>query len=296
MTQALTTVAFHAFRAAAEQLIDAKRSENTRKAYRRDLAAWLEFCGGYGVDPIAPALGQAALWRDQMLARRLSNETVRRHLASLASLYRVALAQGVVRSNPFHPAVLGYPPANTLGKTKLVTDDVAHAMIAHAEIKGHTRDVAILRLFYDTGLRRESIATIKRSDYTPPRLRVVVKGGIEKELMLPEATCAMIDRWIIEHPLGAYLFPSRDGTSHISLRMINTIVSTHGAAVGAPDVHPHCFRAALATAGYDAGLPEYEIQAALGHKDPKTTRRYDRGARGLDATVKIANFRTKRGV
>lgn len=294
MTTALTTAPFNRFRAAALQLIDAKRSLNTRKAYTRDLDAWIEFCANHAIDPLAPALGHATAFRDGLDRRELSNETIRRVLASLASIYKVLLVQGLARANPFHPAVLAYPPANTLGKTEIVDDAVARAMIAEAQES--PRDAAILQLLYDTGLRRESVATIKLADIKPPRLRVVIKGGSDKELTLPPASLLAIERHVetLGRGRSPYLFSSRHGETHIALNMINRIVKRYGKAVGAPDVHPHCFRAAFATAGYDAGLPEYEIQAALGHKDPKTTRRYDRGSRGATALTKLADFRSQR--
>jgi integrase len=280
------------FEQAARALIAAKRSENTRAAYVRDLDRWLDFCQAIGVSPAAPPLNASTAFRDHLQAS-LSNESARRVLAAMSSIYRTLLATRAVRVNPFHPAVLSWPPANALPKTRLVEDVHAQAMIAHAETDADAhrgaRDAAILRLLYDTGLRRASVARILRATYRSGVLRAIVKGAKEVEIKLPASSVIAVDRWLAISPPAPYLFPGPGGA--INVATINKIVKQRAAAVGAGHVHPHCFRAAFVTAGYDAGLPEHEIQASVHHSDPKTTRRYDRHARGGAVPSAIAAFR-----
>lgn len=281
------------FERAALALIAAKRSPHTRAAYRRDLQRWLAFCDSEGIDPVAPPLNGTTMFRDHLAT--LSNESARRVLAAMSAVYRGLLRGGAVRSNPFHPAVLSWPVATALPKARLVSDEHALAMIEHAEADGDrrrgARDAAILRLLYDTGLRRSSVATIIRTKYKRNSVETTVKGAKEAELELPSSSTEAIDRWLEVAPESPYLFPGKRGS--INPATINKLVKSRAAAVGAPHVHPHSFRAAFITAGYDAGLPEREVQASAHHADPSTTRRYDRHARGRMVATQVSNFRKK---
>lgn len=285
------------FERAARAVIEAKRSPHTKAAYRADLRLWLSFCATEDIDPTLANLEQSTAFREYLEAHYPAKESARRVIAAMSSVYRSLLRGGAVRTNPFHPAMLTWPPANALPRARLVTDAHARAMIAHAhgESVGRperaARDVAILRLLYDTGLRRSSVAKIVRATYIDGRIQAIVKGDKEIEISLPIVTTAAIDAWLAHRPdRGPYLFPSSDG-GHLHPVSINKLVRRHAKAVGATHVHPHSFRAAFVTAGYDAGLPEHEIQASVHHSDPKTTRRYDRRVRGRAVAAAVETFR-----
>ena len=285
------------FKAAALSLIAAKRSDNTRKAYRADLERWLSFCWAHDVDPMAAPLDAATAFREHLTVAH-SKQTARRALAAMSTIYRVLLGSRLVSANPFHPGVLAWPTETMVNRTALVSAEVAAAMIAGARADARSgkglRDAAILRLLYDTGLRRASVAAIRRQHFEPPIVRAIAKGDKEVEITLPEHTIEALLQWINVSPKSDFLFPGKDGARPIHPLTINKIVNERAEAVGAKGIHPHCFRAAFITAGYDAGLPEYEIQASVHHTDPKTTRRYDRGSRGKAVATQLAEFRKGR--
>ena len=293
------------FERAAQAVISAKRSPHTKAAYRRALAKWLAFCDEEGVNPAMPTLEDVTEWRDALEAR-YANESSRLHIAAMSSVYKTLHRGKAVPGNLFHPAMLAWPPANTLGATRAVTDEVANKMIVAAatppatrnpaaatvNVRSGARDVAILRLLYDTGLRRSSVAAIQRETYDPETgiVRAVVKGEKDVELELPASANEAVQRWLEVAPPSPHLFPGRAG-KHINVASINKLVKHYAEKVGAKGVHPHSFRAAYVTAAYDAGLPEHEIQHAVHHADPKTTRRYDRGARGKKVAKAVESFR-----
>lgn len=284
-----------AFERAAQAVIAAKRSPHTKSAYTQDLGLWLTFCDEEGVDPSMATLEDSTAFRDELVLEG-AKATVIRRLAAMSSVYRALHKGAAVRSNPFHPAMLAWPTGNMLPKTRLVTDEHALAMIDHAMADKRAeigvRDAAILRLLYDTGLRRVSVAQIERKTYVDGCIQAVVKGSKEVELELPQTCRAAIDRWLAVAPSSDHLFPGYDG-SHLNVATINKIVKLRARAIGAPHVHPHSFRAAFVTAAYDAGLPEHEIQASVHHSDPKTTRRYDRKVRGRAVASAVEKFRNK---
>jgi integrase len=57
---------------------------------------------------------------------------------------------------------------------------------------------------------------------------------------------------------------------------------TRKAKLKARRISPHSLRHAFATLARDARVPLEDIQDALNHADPRTTRRYDHGGQRLD--------------
>jgi len=275
---------------AAEEFIRTRRSPKTQEVYRSDLQKWRTFCDHYRVDPRFATLAQARLYRDGLITT-YAPSSVRRMLAVLASIYDILFRTGVVTANPFFAKVLPRPEASTTGTTEIIPNEVAVAMIAAAERS--PRDTAILRLLYDVGLRRASIATARRRHLQGNQLTVTVKGGRTEVAALPAVTLAAVQAWLAVAPPSTFLFPARgpqDASMHEGT--INKIVSRYAAAVG-HRFHPHCFRVAFITEAYDAGLPDRQVQGAVHHRDPKTTQRYDRHARGGDVAEVITARRRK---
>lgn len=284
------------FLAAARELVAAKRSRHTRTAYTADLERWLGFCSLAGVDPALATLGHATRFRDGLL-ERLAPASVLRALTALSAIYRKLLPARIVAANPFHAAVLGRPVVPRIGRTEAVDDDAARRMILLASQES-PRDAALLRLLYDTGLRRMSVARLRRDEIRRVQgrlvLRVPLKGGLEGEVFLPPACARTLEAWILVAPSSEHVFPGRDG-GPIDESVVNHVVGRWAKAAGAEGVHPHRFRAAFVTSAYDAGIPEREIQASVHHSDPDTTRRYDRGSRGSEVAEKVALERERKG-
>lgn len=280
------------FEQAALDAVNAKISKHTIKAYLADLERWLRFCYAMGACPANPGLAAATAFRDHLTAL-VSASSARRVISTMSYIYRTLLRGRVVAGNPFHPALLAWPVESRIGKTAAVDDATAEAMIAGAINDPNQayglRDAAVLRLLYDTGLRRASVAQLKRTTLRGNTIWAIVKGGKEVEVTLPPQTIAVLAAWLALAPESTYLFPGTRGP--INEMTVNHIVKVRAEAVSAEGVHPHCFRAAFITAGYDAGLPEHEIQASAHHGDPRTTRMYDRGARGAGVADAVAKFR-----
>jgi integrase len=155
------------------------------------------------------------------------------------------------------------------------------------------RDLAVLRLLYDTGMRRASVASLRRANVVEREGRIIViyygKGNKRHEGTLPEATAVALQHWMAFAADSPWVFPQdRDWTKHIALSTINLIVRYRSGGV----VHPHQFRAAFITEALDA-LPLHEVQAAVGHADPRMTLRYDRRQRGGGVADAVAKSRTK---
>lgn len=281
---------------AAAALIGAKLSPYTRKAYARELEAWVRFCAGAGADPANPTLNHATAYRTLLLAQGAPT-SARRALAALSSIYGDLVDHGVARVNPFYGRTLDWPKAPESGTTVAVTPEQAEQMLELAAAE--PRDFAILRLLHDLGLRRGSIITLERAALVRRGrelwARVTLKGHGPTEVRLRPETEAAVAAWLRVAPASTFVFPgTQDGHLHES--NVNAIVARYAKAIGEPKLHPHSFRAAFVTAAYDSGLPEAEIQASVHHRDARTTKRYDRGRRGVGVADAVAEWRkTQRG-
>jgi integrase len=64
-------------------------------------------------------------------------------------------------------------------------------------------------------------------------------------------------------------------------RLVRRLAREAGIAA-ADRLSPHSLRHAFATAARSEGVPLEDVQDAMGHADPRTTRRYDRDRHNLD--------------
>lgn len=284
--------------AAAAQLIQTRKAQNTRDAYRRDWAVWTAYAVGRGLDLTQPTL-MDTLGFHASLQETYGTASIARILATLAFFYRAFVSAGLVRTNPFDRAWLPRDTVTT-GKTRAVTVDEALRVIdgatADTSFEGR-RDAAILRLLYDTGARRASVATCRREDIDldTHTLRVVVKGGKERFLEFTTECGHALGHWLTAAPPSPFVFPSprAPSTRSINLATVNKIVTARATVVGVTHLHPHRFRAAFITDAYSAQIPERDIQTAAHHADAAMTRRYDRGVRGQRVADRVATFRNE---
>jgi len=179
------------------------RNEKTVKAYGRDLEDFREFVGAKDINAAAELLlsrghGEAnALvlkYKADMIERKLQPPTVNRRLAAIRSLVKLARVMGWV------PWVLEVSnmPVTSYRDTRGPGREAFSRMLAIAggQAKGKAlRDVALLRLLHDLGLRRGEVAGLdfEDVDLEAGTVAVLGKGRTQKENMTlsPEAKEAL---------------------------------------------------------------------------------------------------------
>jgi site-specific recombinase XerD len=159
------------------------------------------------------------------------------------------------------------------------------------------RDVALLRILGDCGLRSAELRGLTAGDLRRPRsnarhyrLFVRGKGGTEREVDVPEETQSALDTWLAVHPLARGRGLRDDepifvrlgrhrGTQQpepLSAQAVYKLVNHATLAAGVPErlCHPHALRSYWATSLLTDGIPAHVVQAGLGHADLRTTGRY----------------------
>jgi integrase/recombinase XerC len=266
------------------------RSPATLRAYERDLRDFAAFCPA----PTADAAGArllahgpgaanelALLYRAHLQGRGLSPATVNRRLAALRSLCKLARTLGLVGWGLEIEGLRSEAYRDTRGPG---TDGYRRLLAALAEKSDgrSVRDLAIVRLLYDLGLRRAEVCRLDLADYDPagPALLVLGKGRLEKvRLSLPRATSAAIAAWLAVRPAVAspalFVRTDRPGGDRLDGSTVYRIVRGLGEATGVR-VRPHGLRHSSITRVLD--LSGGDIRAAQRfsrHKDVRVLERYD---------------------
>ncbi len=122
-------------------------------------------------------------------------------------------------------------------------------------------------------------------------LRLHRKGGKIARAPLAPPTAHALDAYLAARTTGP-IFVTATGrrmARHAAFRLIQRLARA-AEVPAAADISPHSVRHSFATAALDAGAELRDVQDAMGHADPRTTRRYDRGRHSLDrhATYAVA--------
>jgi site-specific recombinase XerD len=139
---------------------------NTCKAYRQDVTDFMAFAGLRQPAQFRDVTrAHVIAWREQLVGQGLANDTIRRKLAALSSLYAYLCDRNAVLHNP----VLGVKRPRSMnreGVTPALSDHQAWMLLKAppaGTLKGQ-RDRAILATLLYHGLRCEELCTLKVGD------------------------------------------------------------------------------------------------------------------------------------
>ena len=276
------------------------RSARTRHAYAGDVAAWLGWLAERDTGVLAAGRVHVDLWAATWLDAGAAASSVRRRLSALSSFYRYCAAhdltgriptQGVTRPtvDPDYTATVG------------LDRDQARALVAAADADTGAqalRTAAVVRLLLHNALRVDEACAADIADLGEDSghrvLRVVRKGGRKAKVPLTPATVAALEAYLADRAqragaaswrqLGGPLLATASGgrlrQGHL-WELVRRLARTAGIG-GWKQLSPHSLRHSAITFALDAGAALRDVQDYAGHKDPRTTRRYDHSRDSLD--------------
>jgi integrase/recombinase XerD len=273
---------------------------NTRTAYARDLADWLEWLHRHGVEALdAQRAHVDAYARELAEVRALAPATVARRLAALAGFYAYALEEGLLARSPV--AHVRRPRVGDDSQTTGLDREQLRGLLEAARQRAATgagqsgRNLALVTLLAHNGLRIGEALGADAYNLGTERghrvLHITRKGGRRATVALAPVTARALDGYLAGRTTGP-LFTTATGRrldEPAAFRMVRRLARAAGVD-GADALSPHSFRHAFVTAALDAGVSLRDVQDAAGHADPRTTRRYDRARHSLDrhATYAVA--------
>ena len=265
--------------------------KNTATAYRRDLDAWSTWCASLGVHPLAAERHHVDLWVRHLTTtpqpatgRSASAATVARKLSALSGFYDFGVHDaGVLTHSPV--ASVRRPKVSDESQAVGLTADELRRLLA-AAVAHSPRSDALVTLLTFCGLRISEALGADVRDFGHDRghrvLRVTRKGGKTARVALASPVVRAFDDYIADRTSGP-IFLSSDGSSRYPYRSAHEQLGRLCREAGLPaGVTPHSLRHSYATESLRLGAALQDVQDALGHADPRTTRRYDRSSHNLD--------------
>jgi integrase/recombinase XerD len=260
-------------------------SQHTVAAYRRDLAGYVEWLAGHGVDDTGAVTADlvAAFAADRASAQPpAAASSLARLQSSVRGLHRFLAREGI---EPDDPSTRLKPPKQAQRLPKALTIDQVERLLDAPErdtIVG-LRDRALLELLYATGARVSEVVQLDVDDLAHGEvLRVRGKGS--KERIVPVGSYARA-------ALDAYLTRARPelsrrgrATPRLFLGARGAPLSRQGAWLVIQDaaeraglttqVSPHTMRHSFATHLLQGGADVRVVQELLGHASVATTQIY----------------------
>lgn len=259
------------------------RSENTIRAYRRDLDSaleGLERIEQFDLDRARDVLGWA-------VDNGASRATLSRLASSMRGFGAFLAHRGFVQANPV--AALKAPkPQRTLPRV-LRADQAADLLDGLRTDSLRTepqdsdpqsiRDWAMVELLYATGIRVSELAgcDVDDVDFSNSLLRVTGKGNKTRVVPFGATVSAALEQWLSARTTMAKgtpaLFVGTRG-KRIDPRQVRTVVNRVTQAGPGPRLSPHGLRHSAATAILEGGADLRVVQELLGHANMSTTQIY----------------------
>jgi integrase/recombinase XerC len=268
-------------------------SPNTVRAYNRDLSDFVAFLGKYyggsawswqGVDRIA-----MRAFLGQLSKRGLSKRSMARTLSAIRSFYKYLHRNEVVDANPARavgaPRLEKYLP----GYLDRAQIDLLFQMAEVRAWEGgfvDVRNLAILELFYSTGMRLSELQGLSRGELDLVSQQVKVRGKGRKERIIPLGDHAMLairnyesKRDELLRALGPKadrnaVFLAKTG-KRIGVRAVQKAVTSFLKQIDEDaGLSVHSLRHTFATHLLDAGADLRAVQELLGHASISTTQIY----------------------
>jgi site-specific recombinase XerD len=293
-----------------------QKSARTRRAYRLDVRHFMATLAITSLDELRQVDHRAVIaWERHMREGKpaAAPSTIRRRLSALSSLFKHLVRHGFASKNRVteieRPAINreeGTTLAFARQDARKLLDLPQPATDTGAPLIEGLRDRAILSVGLQVGLRRAEIAALKVGDLHQNRgfdsLRVTRKGGRRDALAIHPQTAARLRDYLTAagHAAdmdGPLFRPLRhNGKATLRRRAmdpdaIDRVARKYASRIGlARGYSAHSMRATFITTALDNGAELEDVQKAAGHRDPSTTKLYDR--RGYNPEKAASFFAT----
>lgn len=263
-------------------------SENTRVAYKNDLAQFLRFLQTQA-DPSVTSWSEVT--KDQMVnyilhlktVREYASTTVARKVAAIKSFFHFLVAEGFITDDP--TATLDSPRVRKYLPRAISQQDVEKLLEAASkrDTPRGLRDRAILELLYATGMRVSELVALNVGDMdlASASVRCFGKGGRERVIPIYQRAVESAEAYLnqgrtrlVRDPEEKALFLNQRG-QRLTRQGLWLIVKGYVKEAGLKvHVTPHTLRHSFATHMLRGGADLRNVQELLGHANIATTQVY----------------------
>lgn len=266
--------------------IERNYSAHTILSYETDLLSLVQFLHREEIDSFKNVHKESLrAFIGTLLDEGFSQRSVARKIASMRSLFKYLRRQRIIDGNP--TLVLITPKAEKRLPSFLDEESVRQLLLSpDRSTPNGKRDIAILELFYSTGIRLSELIGLNLGDLMQEEGLIKVRGKGRKERIVPVGRKALAaieeylkekkellpktDIKINERPLfvmkeGRRLYPQAIG------RMIRKYI---GMVSEIEKKSPHVLRHSFATHMLNHGADLRAVKELLGHESLSTTQVY----------------------
>lgn len=291
------------------ELRQASKAENTRRAYLSDWRAWETWCLAHGLDPLPAHPGTVCAYLAHQ-ADRVKVSTLRRHLATVSKAHELAGVPSPCRDASVKDTLAGLRREKGTARNEapgLLADGIRATLDTLGADLAGVRDRALLLVGWCVALRRSELAGLTWGDLAPDPLGVVVtlarsktdqagegrQVGLARETDLGTCPVHALETWrdTLAHQdtalvaPGAPLFPRVDRWGHLGGAMsgqaVGAVIERRTRQAGLPiRYRGHSLRKGLIQQAKLAGVADSAVMATTGHKTVTMLRRYQ-GQAGL---------------
>jgi tyrosine recombinase XerC len=263
--------------------VERHASERTLRNYSHALNAFLDWRGEAFISWRDCTADEFRLYLFELMKLELARSTIRLRFAAMRSFYKYLVHRRGLGVSPLAdvllpklerqlPVVLNLSQMEQLLEMPMKIDPDPRAKPWQP-----ARDVAIMELFYSSGLRVSELVAldVRDVDYVSETVRVLGKG--RKERMVPIGSIAMAAIQKYRHQAGVTQGPIfiNKSMNRLSARSVQMLLKKYLAAsdIGF-EVTPHKLRHTFATHMLDCGADLRSVQTLLGHASLSTTQIY----------------------
>lgn len=270
-------------------------SVHTRKAYKRDIMAFIRFYKeelGLSVLKDCERLHMVA-YKEFLTNNDHSPKTINRKISSVSSYFQFLMEKSYFEFNPVDG--VKRPKQIVKQETNDLTDEEVSDLFEVISQKASLLHKAVLTTFFTTGIRKSELIDVKRSDLQEVNgeltLSVMAKGGKKLiKFLLPECAEA-INNYIHNmeskgraiEPQDWLFQPSKNPKNSTNLERplvpssIDYIFTKYCKMAGINKrISPHSARATYIGSSLDGGADLLKVSKDVGHSSVKTTEHYNK--------------------
>ncbi len=267
-----------------------KLSPHTIRAYELDLARFSQFFGKRAVVGACDKTVIHNYVRHLFDVHTLKESSVKRHLATLRSLFRWLEEEEHGIEDPFRGARIRIRMPKRLPRV-IARADLRRLLLhdqppAFADLTAYVAT----EILFATGMRVSELAGLLDAavDVEDGTITIIGKGNRQRRVFVPDDLKSLLSDYRIARdrsPTTADTFLVNSRGHSASPQMIRRLVRLHGERSAVRDrVTPHMFRHSVATYLLEEGVDIRYVQRLLGHRSISTTEIYTHVA---DAALKV---------
>ena len=261
-------------------LTERRLSPHTVSAYLHELAAFSKWCTSQELNDWTRIDGQhIRSFAARSHAGGLQPRSVQRRLSALRTFFSFLIREKCVTHNP--AVQIRAPKAGKRLPHTLDVDQMGRLLAMKPTNPLGRRDLAMMELFYSSGLRLAELVglDIQDLDLADRTVRVLGKGSKTRIMPVGRQAVTAIQRWLRER--AAFTKPDENAIfvgakgRRLGARQVQLLVARHARAQGlTTGVHPHLFRHSFATHLLESSRDLRAVQEMLGHASISTTQIY----------------------